>query len=230
MGFSLAAGLKPSLTVQLTGQKTPRLLLRRLLLGCVAVAATAWINGAAADRGAAERRDQVAVVTEAPGGIGRVHEQGVAFERPGAAHIALNSSGAGSLLINASIGGRQEEFLLDTGAAMVTISRRLHRHLESNGVSTPVREVAARLADGRLRTMSVHRIESLDIGSGCVLSDVEVLVAPGEGRNLLGLNALSRFAPFTLSLQPMSLELSNCGSEERLAARQSSPAAGLPSL
>ena len=100
--------------------------------------------------------------------------------------------------------------LLDTGAAMVTINQSLHRRLARSGSARSVREVAARLADGRTRRMTVARIDSLDLGGGCTLRNVEALVLPGEGTNLLGLNALQPFAPLTLRMEPLSLSLSNC--------------------
>ena len=129
---------------------------------------------------------------------------------PAMTAVPLAATGAGSLYLDARAGGRSERFLLDTGAAMVTISRNLQRHLEGAGLSHPVRRVAARMADGRTRLMDVARLEVLELAGGCELRDIEVLVLPGEGANLLGLNALQRFAPLTLRMSPLALELSHC--------------------
>lgn len=130
--------------------------------------------------------------------------------------VPLLENGFGGLLIAARLGSQREQFLLDTGASMVTVNRRLHRQLVAEGVSTHVRDVAGRLADGRMRTMAVHRVDRLQLGERCSLHDIEVLVLPGEGRNLMGLNALSRFAPLTLRLQPLALELSQCADSLRV--------------
>ena len=124
--------------------------------------------------------------------------------------LPLTARGTGTLYLDARLDGRSENFLLDTGAAMVTINQSLHRRLARSGSARSVREVAARLADGRTRRMTVARIDSLDLGGGCTLRNVEALVLPGEGTNLLGLNALQPFAPLTLRMEPLSLSLSNC--------------------
>ncbi len=130
---------------------------------------------------------------------------------PGLTVLPLAASGAGSLYLDAHAGGRTERFLLDTGAAMVTINRDLHRHLEAAGLARGVRRVAARMADGRTRLMDVAQLDVLQLAGGCQLHDIEVLVLPGAGTNLLGLNALQRFAPLTLRMDPLALELSHCG-------------------
>jgi clan AA aspartic protease (TIGR02281 family) len=132
--------------------------------------------------------------------------------------LPLGASGAGSLTLEVTIGGVATPFVLDTGAAMVTISRDVFEQLRRAGAVEASRKVAARLADGRLRQVSVQRIDRLDLGGGCELRDIEALVMPGRGRNLLGLNALARFAPFTLSMEPPLLELSDCAG--RFAARE----------
>lgn len=136
----------------------------------------------------------------------------------GGANVPLESSGAGSLLICVRLGSKLEPFLLDTGASMVTIGADMHQRLRREGLSHPVREVAARLADGRMQMLAVHRIDVLELSAECSLQDVEVLVMPGTGRNLLGLNALSRFAPLTLHMQPPALELSRCAGPMTIAA------------
>ena len=123
----------------------------------------------------------------------------------------LYGGSGGALEIDANIGDESVRFLLDTGAAMVTISTELLRRLEHHPGVTQVREVGARLADGRIRRMPVYRLPQLSV-SGCELGAVEAIVVPGAGRNLLGLNALTQAAPLTLNLTPSpSLVLGGCG-------------------
>jgi len=128
----------------------------------------------------------------------------------GSVLLPLTATSAGSLSVNIHLGSQDTEFLVDTGASMVTLSRSVYRRLERAELVRGERQVAGRLADGRLQLMSVYRLEALTLSPECQLRDVEVLVLPGEGRNLLGLNVLTRFAPLTLHTQPLGLELSHC--------------------
>ena len=128
----------------------------------------------------------------------------------GSVLLPLTATGAGSLSVNIRLGSQDTEFLVDTGASMVTLSRSVYRRLERAELVRGERQVAGRLADGRMQLMSVYRLETLTLSPECQLRDVEVLVLPGEGRNLLGLNALTHFAPLTLHTQPLGLELSHC--------------------
>jgi predicted aspartyl protease len=128
----------------------------------------------------------------------------------GSVLLPLTATGAGSLSVNIRLGAHDTEFLVDTGASMVTLSRSVYRRLERAKLVRGERQVAGRLADGRMQLMSVYRLEALTLSPECQLRDVEVLVLPGEGRNLLGLNVLTRFAPLTLHTQPLGLELSHC--------------------
>lgn len=128
----------------------------------------------------------------------------------GSTRAPLFSGSGGALELDARIGGETVRLLLDTGAGMVTISSDLFRRLERHGGVTHLREVGARLADGRIRQMSVYRLPALSI-SGCDLGAVEAIVVPGEGRNLLGMNALAQAAPLTLNLAPSpNLVLGGC--------------------
>jgi clan AA aspartic protease (TIGR02281 family) len=159
------------------------------------------------------------VVGATPGTTAAATEDAAAGATPGAGdalltagptEIPLSHSGAGSLQVTVTIADEQAAFVLDTGAALVSINRGLASRLQARGALTESRQVAVRLADGRLKRVSVQRVSSLTLGAGCELRDVEVLVLPGEGRNLLGLNALTAFAPLTLQMLPPSLGLSRC--------------------
>ncbi len=128
-----------------------------------------------------------------------------------APRVPLYGGSGGALEIDANVGDESVRFLLDTGAAMVTISTELLRRVEHQRGVTQVREVGARLADGRIRLMPVYRLPQLSV-SGCELGTVEAIVVPGKGRNLLGLNALAQAAPLTLNLTPSpNLVLGGCG-------------------
>ncbi|WP_439101775.1 retroviral-like aspartic protease family protein [Congregibacter sp.] len=116
----------------------------------------------------------------------------------------------GALEVSMSIDGQPVTFLLDTGAAMATINSAVFSAISDRRSVRKTREVAARMADGRTRKLDVYEIEALHLVGGCDIGPTEVIVVPGSGRNLLGLNVLSHFAPLTLSMNPPALGLSNC--------------------
>ncbi|MFT7287870.1 MAG: putative aspartyl protease [Halieaceae bacterium] len=122
----------------------------------------------------------------------------------------LNAGSGGALEVALSVDGESSTFLLDTGAAMATINSALFDRINDRGTARKLRDVAARMADGRTRKLSVYEVTGLQLGQGCDLGATEVIVVPGSGRNLLGLNVLEKFAPLTLSLSPPVLGLSNC--------------------
>lgn len=122
----------------------------------------------------------------------------------------LSAGSGGALELALNVDGEPASFLLDTGAAMATINSALFDRISDHGTARKIRDVAARMADGRTRRLSVYEITGLQLGQGCELGPTEVIVVPGSGRNLLGLNVLEKFAPLTLSLSPPALGLSNC--------------------
>lgn len=130
----------------------------------------------------------------------------------------LLQTGSGSLTIAAKLGGVSGEFLLDTGASMITVSQNMFAELEKLGSAVRVRKVAARTASGRLRTLDVYRVEKFVLGEACELGPVEVAVMRGGERNLLGMAALEQSAPFAISTTPPSLGLASCGVVPSIAA------------
>mgnify|MGYP001821881387 FL=1 len=132
--------------------------------------------------------------------------------------VQLERSGAGSLYIQAEIGGVPARFLVDTGAGMVTVDRALFKRMRASGDVREVRQVAARLANNRLQLMTVYEVSRLLVGGSCNLGPIEIAVMDGKGRNLMGLSALGRAAPFTIHTSPPSITLSGCAGGAQLAA------------
>ncbi|GAB5500531.1 MAG: hypothetical protein PsegKO_28420 [Pseudohongiellaceae bacterium] len=130
----------------------------------------------------------------------------------------LTQTGSGSLTVVADLGGVNSEFLLDTGASMITVSPQVFAELEILGSAVKVRRVAARSAGGRLQALDVYRVEKFVLGKTCELGPVEVAVMRSGGRNLLGLAALEQAAPFAISTAPPELGLARCGAVLRIAA------------
>lgn len=101
------------------------------------------------------------------------------------------------------------EFLVDTGATYLGLNAGIIQALKKRGEATHIKDIAGVLADGSWVKISIYRIPALTLG-GCTLSDIEAAIFPGDRRNILGLNALVRAAPFGLSVDPPQLLLSNC--------------------
>jgi hypothetical protein len=66
------------------------------------------------------------------------------------------------------------------------------------------------LANGSEMTVPVYAVDAIAIGGNCWLHDVEAAVFPGNSRQILGLSALRRTAPFVFSVEPPELLLSRC--------------------
>jgi predicted aspartyl protease len=124
--------------------------------------------------------------------------------------VPLKQSAGGTLYLTASAAGVAGDFLLDTGAGMVTLSQAMFDKLQRARQVEHVREMAARLANNRFQRVDVYRVSDFRIGE-CRLGTVEVAVMEGGSRNLLGLSALGLAAPFAIQLAPPSLSLSQCG-------------------
>lgn len=124
--------------------------------------------------------------------------------------VPLAQSGSGSFTIEGEMGGVRSEFLLDTGASMVTINRNLFDEIRKRNSIEKVRTVGARLASGKVELLDVYRSDSFIIGASCDLGPVEFAVVKRGGRNLLGMNALKQAAPFSISFTPPQLSLSQC--------------------
>ena len=134
--------------------------------------------------------------------------------------VSLARSGAGGMYVNAQIAGVEADFLVDTGADLVTVTEELFNHIKKTGEVREVRRVAARMANNRLQVMTVYEVAGLMVGDTCELGPVEVAVMKGAGRNLLGLSALSRGAPFTLSIAPPTLVFDTCPRDMRVVSTQ----------
>jgi len=131
--------------------------------------------------------------------------------------IPLDRQKSGNYYITGTItdtlGGKTEvQFMVDTGAGMVTLAERTFELLSRDLRVKPSRRVAARMADGRTRSINVYEIARFSLGEDCEIGPTEVAVIPGAANNILGLNVLNRAAPFAIYASPPSLALSVCSS------------------
>lgn len=125
--------------------------------------------------------------------------------------VLLEQRASGGLYVNARVAAeRPSAFLVDTGAGYSSISQDLFQRLQRKNALVHVDRVAARMADGRLKAMDIYRAQSLQIGDSCELGPVDVAVLPGSQRNILGMSALAKAAPFMVGVNPPSMRLSHC--------------------
>ncbi|MET0089753.1 MAG: retroviral-like aspartic protease family protein [Candidatus Thiodiazotropha sp.] len=139
------------------------------------------------------------------GSIGQLRAEQFIFDVP------MHSKGANTYYISGKIGSMPpSEFMVDTGSSYMTINESTLAELRS--VSNPryIRDLKGVLADGTEMRVPVYAVRDVMIGEECLLEEVEVAVFPGSTRQILGLSALLKTAPFIFSTEPPQLQLSNC--------------------
>jgi clan AA aspartic protease (TIGR02281 family) len=133
---------------------------------------------------------------------------------PTAMAVALQKHDAGTFYIPGAIEGYGElELLVDTGASYLVINEKILKTLKATGDAEYTRELRGTMADGTVRIIPVYRITALRLGTQCWIPDVEAAVFPGTARPILGMNVLTRLAPFTFSAEPPRIGLAQCQPE-----------------
>ncbi len=125
--------------------------------------------------------------------------------------IPIQEKGAMTYYVAGLVGGFGDaEFMVDTGSGYTAINENMLDKLRKGTHVEFLATASATLANGDRTTLPVYKIDSISIGSKCVIQDVKAVILPGSTRNILGLNALKKVAPFAFSTNPPSLLLSNC--------------------
>jgi len=125
--------------------------------------------------------------------------------------IEIEKRSAGTFYINGAIEGVGAlDMLVDTGSSYLVITQPMLDTLEQGGRASFSRGLEGRMADGSTRVVPLYRIESVRLGETCWVHDVEAAIFPAGSRTILGMNVLSRLAPFTFSADPARLGLANC--------------------
>ena len=126
--------------------------------------------------------------------------------------IVMEERAAATLYVSVQLGGYGTEALMvDTGSGYMTINEVTLDALKREGAARYVKQLQGVLADGSELEVPVYTIARVGIGGSCWLSDVEAAVFPGASRQILGLSALRKAAPFIFSVEPPELVLSRCG-------------------
>ena len=124
--------------------------------------------------------------------------------------VPMHDKGLSTYYVHAQIADLGiSEFMVDTGSGYMTINEQTLNALQKRKQAQYVKEMRAILANGTELIIPVYAINQLRIG-GCTLRNVEVAVFPARTRQILGLSALNKAAPFTFSIDPPELILSNC--------------------
>lgn len=125
--------------------------------------------------------------------------------------VQMTDQGASTFYVDVFLKGVGiTEFLVDTGSSYMTINETTLDALKQEDQASYVKDLEGILADGSRQVVPVYVIKSMRIGQTCALNDVKAAVFPGRTRNILGLSALRAAAPFVFSVDPPTLELSNC--------------------
>ncbi|MGV6859185.1 MAG: retropepsin-like aspartic protease family protein [bacterium] len=124
--------------------------------------------------------------------------------------VSMTEKASSTFYVAGSLNGYGKiDMLVDTGASFTSISEPILEEMVSRGEASHTGEIKARLANGEICDVSIYRISSLMIGDSCEVRNIEVVSSEGN-TNLLGLSALRHAAPFTFSMEPAELLLSNC--------------------
>jgi predicted aspartyl protease len=125
--------------------------------------------------------------------------------------IAMSQADSGNFYVKGRFGNEEStDFLVDTGSGLVILSEPAFKRIAVMAGSKPVSRKAARMADGRTKAINVYSVEQLVLGQSCRIGPLEVAVIPGATRNILGLSALNKAAPFAIYTSPPMLALSGC--------------------
>jgi clan AA aspartic protease (TIGR02281 family) len=125
--------------------------------------------------------------------------------------VALQKHDAGTFYVAGAIEGYGElRMLVDTGSSYVVIGEAVLAKLQKTEGAVYSRDLEGVMADGSKRVIPLYRLAALRIGESCWVHDVEAAVFPGQTRPILGMNILSRVAPFTFSADPPQLAVQQC--------------------
>lgn len=140
--------------------------------------------------------------------------------------VQMTDQGASTFYVNVFLKGVGiSEFLVDTGSSYMTINADTLDVLKREDQATYLKDLKGILADGTEQVVPLYRIKAMRIGESCALTNVKAAVFPGKTRNILGLSALRAAAPFVFSVEPPTLELSNCAGDATLVAELGNQAA-----
>ncbi len=138
--------------------------------------------------------------------------------------IPMQKQGSSTFYINSSLlDDPQSLMLVDTGSSHSVINQATMTKLQASGDAKFVKNLQAIMADGSKKIVPLYQIARITLGEGCELHDIKATVISNNARQILGISALQKAAPFGFSFNPPMLTLSHCDSiqsaNEMLAAQ-----------
>ena len=124
--------------------------------------------------------------------------------------ITLKSDGT-SLLLDAGLGGRVFEFILDTGASSMTVTPDIADWLVRDGHAAWGEHETVTYADGKPHDVRSLNVYSVTVGQHTV-SNVHVSVTPPGSPMLLGLNVLNAIGRFEVDAPHRTLTFNGAAS------------------
>ena len=125
--------------------------------------------------------------------------------------VEIEKRSAGTFYVAGTIEGLGDlDLLVDTGSSYLVLTQPMIDSLTAAGRASYSRGLEGRMADGSTRVVPLYRIDSVRLGAGCWIHDIEAAAFPAGSRAILGMNVLSRLAPFTFSAEPARLGLAHC--------------------
>jgi hypothetical protein len=138
--------------------------------------------------------------------------------------VPLRDRGAETYYVEARIGSTaSQDLLVDAGSGFLVISTATLAELKARDQAVHLRDVSGIMADGSTITVPIFRVATVQIGCCCNVAAVEAAVIPGNERQILGLSALRKIAPFAVSLDPPTLIMSQCADRDVATSEALSP-------
>lgn len=123
------------------------------------------------------------------------------IEKPSLVTIIMNRKNH-VLYVPCTINGLKADFVFDTGAAMISLSKDFMEKLIEQGLISQkdiIGKANTRVADGRTQTSSLVNIKDVEIG-GLHLNNVKATIKTQQDAPLLlGLSAIEKLGKVTIS-------------------------------
>ncbi|NDW22659.1 retroviral-like aspartic protease family protein [Alteromonas hispanica] len=125
----------------------------------------------------------------------------------------LTSSGGGTLYLQSSDEEQRVfNYLIDTGSSLTILNKATFKAFKSEQSVKQEGVVIAKLANGRKQKVKLYTIPLLTLSADCHFENVKVAVMDNQ-HNILGMEVLSRAAPFGIQMSPPTLTLNQCDDE-----------------
>lgn len=113
--------------------------------------------------------------------------------------------GMAGYMIEMGLSGTRKYVMIDSGAAEVFISEEWGEELKAMGVlSEKLKTDQIRLADGRIKLVHVHRVQSLEIGN-CRINNIQIGIMDSLMFPVIGRSVLEQFDSWRVNKSKMQV-------------------------